>query len=72
MGTCQPLSEEGDQTLEEAAGPTPSGRLIPSFLHRLFRGVLALRLSRVPGEVSHKPTEAAVAPLFSPSLCAYK
>lgn len=59
MGTCQPLSEEGDQTLEEAAGLRPSGRLIPSFLRCLLGwggGALSLRLSRVPQEVSHRPT----------------
>lgn len=59
--------EEGDQTPDEAAGPTPSGCPGPSFLRRFLRA-LALRPSRVPQAVGHRPTEAAVTPLFRPSL----
>lgn len=40
MGADRPLSDEGDRTLEEAAGFMPLSRLIPSFLCRLFRGRL--------------------------------
>lgn len=50
VGTRELLPDAGDQVPEEAAGRTPSGPPIPSFLGCLFGG-LALRFSRIPQEV---------------------